>query len=82
MKSATYSNTAVPKEKFAENLTYDKMGNIKNLTRYGLSAKPSTFGMIDNLTLNYNGNQLSTLHITLISLYCCGLKDEQQVSFK
>ena len=37
------------------------MGNIKNLTRYGLSAKPSTFGIIDDLTLSYNGNLLSSV---------------------
>ncbi|QIK55243.1 RHS repeat-associated core domain-containing protein [Dysgonomonas sp. HDW5B] len=57
MKSATYSNTAVPKEKFAENLTYDKMGNITSIKRDGLTGQ-DTYGVIDDLTFGYTGNQL------------------------
>ncbi len=57
MKSATYSNTAVPKEKFAENLTYDKMGNITSIKRDGLTGQ-DTYGAIDDLTFGYTGNQL------------------------
>jgi len=60
--AADYQNNDVNSSKnYSTTYTYDNMGNIKSLTRYGLSAKPSTFGMIDNLTLNYNGNQLSSV---------------------
>lgn len=61
LKSATYINTAFPSEKFAESLTYDKMGNIKTILREGLTAT-ATYGTIDNLTFGYTGNQL--LYIT------------------
>ena len=60
--AADYQNNDANTDKnYSTTYTYDNMGNIKSLTRYGLSAKPSTFGMIDNLTLNYNGNQLSSV---------------------
>jgi RHS repeat-associated protein len=59
---ADYQDNETNSDKnYSTSYAYDKMGNIKNLIRYGLSAKPSTFGMIDNLTLNYNGNQLSSV---------------------
>ena len=61
LKSATYTNAAIPSEKFAENLTYDKMGNIITILREGLTAT-ATYGTIDNLTFGYTGNQL--LYIT------------------
>ena len=61
IKSATYTNTAFPSEKFAENMTYDKMGNIKTVLREGLTGE-ATYGTIDNLTFGYTGNQL--LYIT------------------
>ena len=37
---------------------YDKNGNIKGLQRYG-QLSSAAYGMIDNLTLTLNGNQLS-----------------------
>ncbi|PLK44213.1 DUF6443 domain-containing protein [Emticicia sp. TH156] len=43
-------------------ITYDKNGNIKTLNRKGKSGTPpvgSTFGDIDILNYNYNGNQLN-----------------------
>ena len=41
---------------------YDNMGNIKNLKRNGLANNnPYSWKLIDNLTLNYNGNQLSSV---------------------
>lgn len=58
LKSATYTNAAFPSEKFAENLTYDKMGNIITILREGLTAT-ATYGTIDNLTFGYTGNQLN-----------------------
>jgi len=55
------NNDANSGKNYSTTYAYDNMGNIKNLTRYGLSAKPSTFGIIDDLTLNYSGNQLSSV---------------------
>ena len=49
--------------RFSENLTYDAHGNVKTITRYG---KTSTgYGLMDNLTLSYNGNQLSGVSETV-----------------
>lgn len=36
---------------------YDKNGNIKRLQRYG-QTKENVYGLIDSLSLSYNGNQL------------------------
>ncbi|MDD3037135.1 RHS repeat-associated core domain-containing protein, partial [Bacteroides sp.] len=47
--------------RFNEQITaYDKMGNILGLKRYGQMAA-SSYGLIDNLTLTYNGNQLQAI---------------------
>ena len=37
--------------------SYDKQGNIKTLQRYGKTSA-TTYNIIDNLTLDYTGNQL------------------------
>ena len=39
---------------------YDKQGNILGLSRYGQTGT-STYGVIDNLVLSYNGNQLKAI---------------------
>lgn len=57
LKTATYANTAATDEKFGVSYTYDKHGNIKTLARNGLTAT-STYGVIDNLTMYYSGNQM------------------------
>jgi RHS repeat-associated protein len=43
-----------------EGITYDKNGNIKSLKRKGLvnNSGGETFGLVDNLTYLYDGNQL------------------------
>ena len=60
--NATYGETAsisTNANRFSENVTgYDKNGNIKGLQRYGQLSSTS-YGLIDNLTLTLNGNQLS-----------------------
>lgn len=56
--------------RFDEQVTgYDKMGNILGLKRYGQTTPstfeqtaPSTFGLIDDLSLSYNGNQLQAVN--------------------
>ncbi|MBB3187868.1 RHS repeat domain-containing protein [Microbacter margulisiae] len=46
---------------YTETYSYDKMGNITNFVRYGLQSNTPamSYGMIDNLTLAHNGNQLT-----------------------
>lgn len=47
--------------RFTEQITeYDKNGNIKKLKRYGQTGA-STYGLVDNLTLELKGNQLKTV---------------------
>ena len=62
MLNATYGETAgisMNANRFSENVTgYDKNGNIKGLQRYG-QLSSAAYGMIDNLTLTLNGNQLN-----------------------
>ena len=62
MLNATYGETAgisTNANRFSENVTgYDKNGNIKGLQRYG-QLSSIAYGMIDNLTLTLNGNQLN-----------------------
>jgi hypothetical protein len=55
LKSATY--TGIGAENFSmPNFSYDKNGNITNLQRKGKNG--GSFGDIDNLAYNYNGNRL------------------------
>ena len=42
---------------YDEYLSYDKMGNVLTLLRYGLRDN-GQYGLIDNLSYGYNGNQL------------------------
>ena len=62
MLNATYGETAgisTNANRFSENVTgYDKNGNIKGVQRYG-QLSSTAYGMIDNLTLTLNGNQLN-----------------------
>ena len=62
MLNATYGETAgisTNANRFSETVTgYDKNGNIKGLQRYG-QLSSAAYGMIDNLTLTLNGNQLN-----------------------
>jgi len=46
---------------YSATYSYDKIGNIRTLKRYGLASKPSSFDVIDDLTMNYNGNQLTNV---------------------
>lgn len=64
LKNALYGegNTlSANKDHFNEQVTgYDKMGNILGLKRFGQTAA-NAYGMIDNLTFTYNGNQLKAV---------------------
>lgn len=59
LKSATYTGDG----KFGATYTYDTHGNIKTLTREGLTAA-GTYGTIDNLTFNYDGTGNQLKYIT------------------
>lgn len=49
-------------DRYNENLTYDKNGNIMSLIRTGNTiANGSTFGTMDNLIYTYLGNRLNTV---------------------
>ncbi len=52
--TATYADAG----KYTTHYTYDKNGNIKNLTRMGELGGSNTYGYIDQLTYAYTGNQL------------------------
>ena len=54
MLNATHGNN-----RYTEKVTeYDWNGNIKKLQRYGQTGA-SSYGLVDNLTYTYNGNQLT-----------------------
>ena len=49
---------------YTEKMTYDERGNIKTVTRYGQTSA-SGYGLMDNLTIEYNGNQLKSVTETV-----------------
>lgn len=53
LTSAIYSGNG----NYDTEYTYDKMGNLQTLMRYG-KEDDSTFGLLDNLICNYIGNQV------------------------
>ena len=56
LTESTYSGAG----KYTTTYTYDKMGNIKTLKRNGLQDG-STYGLIDDLTFTYTGNQVTKI---------------------
>lgn len=65
LKDAVYGEGASlnqNRNRFNEQITgYDKMGNILGLLRYGQTGTDS-YGLVDNLNLTYNGNQLQSVY--------------------
>jgi len=54
--------TATANERYDTEYAYDKMGNMMALKRYGkidAATNPTSYGLVDNLTMTYNGNQLT-----------------------
>jgi RHS repeat-associated protein len=43
---------------YSTSYEYDKMGNVTSLQRYGLKYEWGEYGLIDDLTYSYNGNQV------------------------
>lgn len=56
LTSANY--TGIGNEQYGTTYSYDKHGNILTLQRYGKTSE-STYGLVNNLTMTYNGNQLA-----------------------
>jgi RHS repeat-associated protein len=60
---AEYGAAWVGNTKYDEkDITYDANGNITALKRYGCQTSGSSFGLIDNLTYQYNGNFLGSVN--------------------
>ena len=57
---ATYLENNTANSRYTTRYVYDSMGNITTLWRYGLQDN-SQYGLIDNLSYTYNGNQLVTV---------------------
>jgi RHS repeat-associated protein len=62
IKSSTYYSDQVGEDYALNNVTYDKSGNITNLSRNGLKSN-STFGLIDNLNYTYDTNSNKILKV-------------------
>ena len=56
---------------YDESLSYDKMGNVQSLLRSGL-LDDGSYGLIDNLSYNYHGNQLLKVDDTAVGPYYQG----------
>lgn len=56
---------------YGEYLSYDKMGNVLTLLRYGLRDN-GQYGLIDNLSYGYNGNQLLKVDDAVSGPYYAG----------
>ncbi|NDV58066.1 DUF6443 domain-containing protein [Bacteroides sp. 519] len=61
-------------------ITYDHHGNITSLKRWGKTD--SGYELVDNLTMNYNGNQLTTIEDAAIKLptITSGLNDFRDIA--
>ena len=57
LSSAVYLEEGVANQHYDEAFTYDKMGNVQSITRYGLQDN-SQYGLIDDVSLYYIGNQV------------------------
>lgn len=56
---------------YGESLSYDKMGNVQSLLRSGL-LDDGSYGLIDNLSYNYHGNQLLKVDDAAVGPYYQG----------
>lgn len=56
---------------YDKSLSYDKMGNVQSLLRSGL-LDDGSYGLIDNLSYNYHGNQLLKVDDAAVGPYYQG----------
>ena len=57
LTGAGYLEGNTSSDKFSTSYSYDKHGNMLNLTRHG-NIGTTTYGVIDDLIMSYDGNQL------------------------
>lgn len=68
LKQADYLENGIREEgRFDTSYRYDKHGNITRLERYG-QTKSDSYGLIDNLYMFYNGNQLESVEDSAVEL--------------
>ena len=58
LTAAGYLENGSSNNNYKTSYSYDKHGNILSLQRYGKTTA-TAYGLIDNLTMSFNGNQLS-----------------------
>ena len=68
---AIYLESDVFNGHFNSEYSYDYMGNMLTLKRYGLQDN-SSYGLVDNLSFTYNGNQLIKADDTVSGPYYAG----------
>lgn len=61
LTSANYLESGTANDSYKTAYSYDKHGNMLTTERYGRTTS-STYGLIDNMTMAYNGNQLLTVN--------------------
>ena len=71
LTQASYSENGVGNGHYNTEYTYDKMGNVQTLKRYGLRDN-NQYGLIDNLTYTYNGNQVTKVEDAVSGPYYSG----------
>ncbi|WP_374504554.1 RHS repeat domain-containing protein [Flavobacterium sp.] len=75
LKDATYQKSGQLTNMYNENLTYDKNGNIMNLSRYGDRDEQYLPIQIDNLGYNYGTNSNQLKSVTDATNNTSGFKD-------
>ena len=58
LTQASYSEDGVGNGHYNTEYSYDRMGNVQTLKRYGLQDN-NQYGLIDHLTYTYDGNQVT-----------------------
>jgi len=71
LTQASYSENGTGNGHYNTEYTYDKMGNVQTLKRYGLRDN-NQYGLIDNLTFTYNGNQVTRVEDAVSGPYYSG----------
>jgi RHS repeat-associated protein len=68
LTNANYGEDNSATNRFTTSYSYDKHSNMKTLTRRGNTDGSATNGMVDNLTMTYNGNQLAKVSDTGVNV--------------
>lgn len=72
LTGATYRENNSNSGHYNTQYTYDRMGNLLTLKRYGLRDN-SQYGLIDNLNYTYNGNQVKKITDAVSGPYYAGV---------